>query len=67
MFHNNITNYKKKKALAREQGLRRIILKSSILQEDPVDRLSRMIKEMFWDSLTRTLDQNGTYCQIYIH
>jgi len=36
------------------------VWQASILQENPVDRLSRMIKEMFWDNLTRSVDENGT-------
>ena len=46
-------------ALARETGQKRIILEEAILRENPVDRLSRLIREMFWEGLRRSVDEQG--------
>ncbi|WFD36694.1 alpha,alpha-trehalase [Malassezia cuniculi] len=46
-------------ALAREAGEKRVILTESRLTESPVDRLSRMIRTVFWDNLTRRIDADG--------
>lgn len=45
--------------LARETGARTVWLPSSILAEGPVERTSRLIREVYWDSLTRTIDGAG--------
>ena len=45
--------------LARETGQKRIILEEAILRENPVDRLSRLIREMFWEGLRRSVDEQG--------
>jgi alpha,alpha-trehalase len=29
------------------------------IQEEPVDRISRKIREDYWDELTRTIDKKG--------
>lgn len=42
--------------LAREHGLEQIILDEARLNENPVNRLSRLIKDAFWDGLTRRID-----------
>ncbi|UOH81456.1 hypothetical protein LQV05_004127 [Cryptococcus neoformans] len=46
-------------ALARDYGRKRIVLDEARLAENPVDRLSRMIKNSFWNSLTRRIDAEG--------
>jgi alpha,alpha-trehalase len=38
---------------------RHIVLEESRLIENPVDRLSRMIRNTFWNNLTRRLDADG--------
>lgn len=43
-------------ALASSYGRKNIVLDESRLLENPVDRLSRMIRSTFWPSLTRRLD-----------
>jgi len=45
--------------LAKEMGLKRIVLSETVLNENPVDRLTRMIKTLFWKSLTRSVDLQG--------
>lgn len=46
-------------SLARDRGLARVELSSATLFENPVDRTHRMIHALFWDSLTRTVDEAG--------
>jgi alpha,alpha-trehalase len=45
--------------LARDYGRKKIILDEARLAENPVDRLSRMIKNSFWNHLTRRIDPEG--------
>ncbi|RDL37590.1 Trehalase [Venustampulla echinocandica] len=42
--------------LAKEHGRRQIVLDESRLSENPVNRLARLIKDSFWDGLTRVID-----------
>jgi len=51
--------------MARELGHKRIILDEGILRENPVDRLSRLVREMFWDGLRRTVDEEGAHRAVY--
>ena len=46
-------------ALASSYGRKHIVLDEGRLTENPVDRLSRMIKTTFWPSLTRRIDEAG--------
>ncbi|RKP20232.1 glycoside hydrolase, partial [Rozella allomycis CSF55] len=46
-------------ALASEKGIKHLTFDESKLYEPPVNRLSRMIKELFWPSLTRCIDEQG--------
>lgn len=46
-------------ALAKDHGRKTIILHESRLSENPVTRLSRMIRTSFWDGLTRRIDAEG--------
>ncbi len=54
-----LSNLLQELALARDYGRKRIVLDESRLCENPVDRLSRMIKNSFWNSLTRRIDGDG--------
>ena len=45
--------------LAREKGLADVPVKHSQITEEPVSRLSRLIRETFWDNLTRQIDSLG--------
>jgi alpha,alpha-trehalase len=42
--------------LAKESGHQTIILNKPRLKEKPVNRLSRLIKDYFWDGLTQRID-----------
>lgn len=54
-----LSNLLQELALARDYGRKRIVLDEARLAENPVDRLSRMIKNSFWNSLTRRVDAEG--------
>ncbi len=44
-------------AMAKNAGQKRMLLSPRYVYEDPVNRTSRMIKEIFWDGLTRQIDE----------
>ncbi|ORY27167.1 putative Alpha,alpha-trehalase [Naematelia encephala] len=54
-----LSNLLQELALARDFGRKRIVLDEARLAENPVDRLSRMIKNSFWNALTRRIDAEG--------
>lgn len=45
--------------IAQTRGDRCIRIAESRLAENPVDRLSRLIRTVFWDNLTRSMDADG--------
>lgn len=45
--------------LAEEAGKDTVSLAPEVLAENPVDRTSRLIRERFWDGLTRSIDAEG--------
>ncbi|KAL8908028.1 MAG: hypothetical protein Q9171_005609 [Xanthocarpia ochracea] len=45
--------------LAKQEGLTTATVKRTQLEEDPVQRLSRLITTAWWDNLTRRLDADG--------
>jgi alpha,alpha-trehalase len=54
-----ISNLLQELALASAEGHEEIILDEERLNENPVDRLSRMIKHLYWKNLTRSIDEKG--------
>lgn len=54
-----LSNLLQELAHARDYGRRFIVLDEARLAENPVDRLSRMIKNSFWNALTRRIDAQG--------
>lgn len=54
-----LSNLLQELALAEDYGRKFIVLDEARLNQNPVDRLSRMIKHNFWDGLTRTIDAEG--------
>ncbi|KAI8093215.1 trehalase-domain-containing protein [Halteromyces radiatus] len=54
-----LSNLLQELALADDYGRKHIVLDEARLNENPVDRLSRMIKHSFWDGLTRRIDAEG--------
>ncbi|KAF9438586.1 alpha,alpha-trehalase nth1 [Entomortierella beljakovae] len=54
-----LSNLLQELSLAQDYGRKYIVLDEARLNENPVDRLSRMIKHHFWDGLTRRIDSDG--------
>ncbi|KAG2208236.1 hypothetical protein INT47_006091 [Mucor saturninus] len=54
-----LSNLLQELALAEDYGRKHIVLDEARLFENPVDRLSRMIRHQFWDGLTRAIDADG--------
>jgi len=54
-----LSNLLQELALAKDYGRKHIVLDEARLNENPVDRLSRMIRTHFWDGLTRRIDADG--------
>ncbi|RUS16250.1 trehalase-domain-containing protein [Endogone sp. FLAS-F59071] len=54
-----LSNLLQELALATDYGRKHIVLDEARLNENPVDRLSRMIRKQFWNGLTRCIDANG--------
>jgi len=54
-----LSNLLQELAHARDFGRKWIVLDEARLAENPVDRLSRMIKNSFWNALTRRIDAEG--------
>ncbi|OLL26382.1 Neutral trehalase [Neolecta irregularis DAH-3] len=51
-----LSNLLQELTLARDYGRKYIILDEARLNENPVNRLTRLIKHSFWDGLTRRID-----------
>ncbi|KAI8139950.1 trehalase-domain-containing protein [Fennellomyces sp. T-0311] len=54
-----LSNLLQELALAHDYGRKHIVLDEARLNENPVDRLSRMIRHHFWDGLTRRIDADS--------
>lgn len=54
-----LSNLLQELALARDHGQKSIVLDEARLSENPVSRLSRMIRHSFWSNLTRRIDADG--------
>ncbi|KAI9317208.1 trehalase-domain-containing protein [Dichotomocladium elegans] len=54
-----LSNLLQELAIAKDFGRKHIVLDESRLNENPVDRLSRMIRHNFWHALTRRMDADG--------
>lgn len=51
-----LSNLLQELTLAQDFGRKHIVLHEARLNENPVDRLSRLIKDLFWAGLTRRID-----------
>lgn len=51
-----LSNLLQELTLAKEYGRRQIVLDEARLNENPVNRLSRLIRDHFWEGLTRRID-----------
>ncbi len=54
-----MSNLLQELAIAQDHGHKTIVLDEARLKEDPVDRLSRLIRTSYWDALTRRMDEKG--------
>ncbi|RKP05537.1 neutral trehalase [Thamnocephalis sphaerospora] len=54
-----LSNLLQELALASGYGRKHIVIDEARLNENPVNRLSRMIRHHFWDGLTRRIDAEG--------
>jgi alpha,alpha-trehalase len=54
-----LSNLLQELSLASEAGLKTARLNSERIFEPPVDRISRSIRELYWDGLTRRIDEEG--------
>ncbi|KAI8055732.1 trehalase-domain-containing protein [Syncephalis plumigaleata] len=54
-----LSNLLQELALASGYGRKHIVIDEARLNENPVNRLSRMIRHHFWDGLTRRIDADG--------
>lgn len=55
----HLSNLLQELILAKDRGERTATISISHLEEPPVDRISRMIKDYYWNGLTRTMDASG--------
>ncbi len=60
-----LSNLLQELVIAKNQGLTTAKIPLNHIEELPVDRVSRMIKDFFWNGLTRTLDEKGIKNLIY--
>ncbi len=60
-----ISNLLQELALAEQFGRKYIVIDEQRLNENPVDRLHRLIKYHFWDALTRRIDAQGITLKIF--
>lgn len=54
-----LSNLLQELSLANEYGRKQIILDEARLNENPVNRLSRLIRDQFWEGLTRRIDASS--------
>ncbi len=54
-----LSNLLQELKLAGESGRDTALLRADRIFEPPVDRLSRLIRERYWDGLTRSIDEKG--------
>lgn len=54
-----LANLLQELSLAQKKGAKFAVLDPWQLNEDPVSRLNRLIKESFWNNLTRQIDESG--------
>ena len=54
-----VSNLLQELTLANDIGRRNVVIDHVRLNEDPVNRLNRFIKDTFWDNLTRVIDSSA--------
>jgi alpha,alpha-trehalase len=56
-----LSNLLQELSLATESGAKTVELKSERIFEPPANRISRSIRELYWDGLTRRIDEKGLF------
>lgn len=54
-----LANLLQELSLARDCGMKQVVIDEGRLNENPVNRLSRMIRTSFWNGLIRCMDEEG--------
>ena len=55
----HLSNLLQELVIAQDKGETSLVLNPSKIEEEPVARISRMIREYYWDGLTRSMDAQG--------
>ncbi|MEP2936061.1 MAG: trehalase family glycosidase [Gilvibacter sp.] len=55
----HLSNLLQELVIAQREGKQEVIIPLEKIEELPVARISRMIREYYWEGLTRTMDQDG--------
>ncbi|MCF8273669.1 MAG: trehalase [Flavobacteriaceae bacterium] len=61
----HLSNLLQELVIAKNQGLEIASINTDIIEEQPVERISKMIKNYYWNGLTRTMDESGIQSLIH--
>ena len=60
-----LSNLLQELVIAKNKGLQFASIDTEIIEEKPVQRISKMIKDYYWNGLTRTMDEKGVESLIH--
>lgn len=55
----HLSNLLQELVIAKNNGLKETAINSKVIEEKPIQRISKMIKDYYWNGLTRTMDERG--------
>jgi len=55
----HLSNLLQELVIAKNKGLKETAINSDVIEEKPIQRISKMIKDYYWNGLTRTMDESG--------
>jgi alpha,alpha-trehalase len=61
----HLSNLLQELVIAKNNGLEVANINTEIIEEKPVERISKMIKNYYWNGLTRTMDESGIQSLIH--
>ncbi len=61
----HLSNLLQELVIAKNSGLEVASLNTEVIEEKPVERVSKMIKNYYWNGLTRTMDEKGIVSLIH--
>ena len=61
----HLSNLLQELVIAKNKGLEIASLNTEVIEERPVERVSKMIKNYYWNGLTRTMDEKGIVSLIH--